>query len=102
MSTTAKLESLARLHLLINDELGYMLIDKQGANLFYQLINWRYETGSIILTTNSLFDHWDNNIFGDPIISSAIIDRLVHHCHIFKINGNSYTVKDKLNSSKKE
>lgn len=82
MSTAAKLESLARLHLLIIDELGYMPIDKQGANLFYQLINRRYETGSIILTTNLPFDRWDS-IFGDPIISSAIIDRLVHHCHIF-------------------
>lgn len=98
MSTAAKLESLARLHLLIIDELGYMPIDKQGANLFYQLINRRYETGSIILTTNLPFDRWDS-IFGDPIISSAIIDRLVHHCHIFKINGNSYRVKDKLNPS---
>ncbi|MGI6318300.1 MAG: ATP-binding protein [Dethiobacteria bacterium] len=44
------------------------------------------------------FDRWDS-IFGDPIILSAIIDRLVHHCHIFKINGNSYRVKDKLNPS---
>lgn len=95
MSTAAKLESLARLHLLIIDELGYMPIDKQGANLVYQLINRRYETGSIILTSNLPFDRWDS-VFGDSIISSAIIDRLVHHCHIFKINGNSYRVKDKL------
>lgn len=100
MSTAAKLESLARLHLLIIDELGYMPIDKQGANLFYQLINRRYETGSIILTTNLPFDRWDS-VFGDSIISSAIIDRLVHHCHIFKINGNSYRVKDKLASAQK-
>jgi len=83
MSTAAKLESLARLHLLIIDELGYMPIDKQGANLFYQLINRRYETGSIILTTNLPFDRWDS-IFGDPIISSAIIDRLVHHWPYFQ------------------
>jgi len=95
MTTAAKLESLARLHLIIIDELGYMPIDKQCANLFYQLINRRYETGSIVLTTNLPFDRWDS-IFGDTIISSAIIDRLVHHCHIFKINGNSYRVKDKL------
>jgi DNA replication protein DnaC len=98
MSTAAKIEALCRLHLLIIDELGYIPIDKQGANLFYQLINRRYETGSIILTTNLPFDRWET-IFGDSIISSAIIDRLVHHCHIFKINGNSYRVKDKLSSA---
>lgn len=94
-STAAKLEALSRLHLLIIDELGYMPIDKLGANLFFQLVSRQYETGSIILTTNLPFDQWDT-IFGDSIISAAIIDRLAHHCHILNITGNSYRVKDKL------
>lgn len=95
MSTAAKLEALSRLHLLVIDELGYMPVDKQGANLFFQLVSRRYETGSIILTTNVPFDQWDT-IFGDTVISAAIIDRLAHHCHIINISGNSYRMKDKL------
>ena len=92
---TEKIESLARLHLIIIDELGYMPIDKEKANLFFQMISRRYETGSIILTTNMPFDQWDQ-VFGDSIISSAILDRLAHHCHIFNINGNSYRMKKRL------
>jgi len=94
-STSEKIEALARLHLLIIDELGYMPLDKEGANLFFQLISRRYESGSIILTTNMPFDQWDS-IFGDQVISAAIIDRLAHHSHIFSINGNSYRMKDKI------
>ena len=100
MSVAAKLEALSRLHLLIIDEIGYTPIDKQGANLFFQLISRRYEHGSIIITTNLPFDQWDT-VFGDQVISSAIIDRLVHHCHIFNITGNSYRMKDKLKPKKK-
>ncbi|MGI6576440.1 MAG: IS21-like element helper ATPase IstB [bacterium] len=94
-STAEKIEALSRLHLLIIDELGYMPVDKEGANLFFQLISRRYEFSSIILTTNMPFDKWDS-IFGDQVISAAIIDRLVHHCHIFSISGNSYRMKDRL------
>ncbi|ATY83998.1 AAA family ATPase [Kyrpidia spormannii] len=94
-STPQKLASLSRYHLLIIDELGYMPMDKQRANLFFQLVSKRYETGSIILTTNMPFDEWDK-VFGDTIASAAIIDRLVHHSHIFHIQGHSYRMKDKL------
>lgn len=92
---TERIESLSRLHVLIIDELGYMPVDKEKANLFFQVISRRYETGSIILTTNMPFDQWDQ-VFGDTIISSAILDRLAHHCHIFNINGNSYRMKERL------
>ncbi|ANS52098.1 hypothetical protein BM86_12355 [Bacillus thuringiensis] len=92
---TEKIESLARIHLLIIDELGYMPVNKEKANLFFQLISRKYETGSVILTTNMPFDQWDQ-VFGDHIISSAILDRLAHHCHIFNINGNSYRMKERL------
>jgi len=97
-TTGKKLDALSRLHLLIIDELGYLPMDPKKANLFFQLISKRYETGSIILTSNRAFDEW-GNIFGDEVIAAAIIDRLVHHSHIFNINGKSYRVKDKLESN---
>jgi DNA replication protein DnaC len=85
----------SRLHLLIIDELGYMPIKREQANLLFQLISIRYEKGSIILTSNYNFDEW-GMIFEDNVVASAIIDRLVHHAGIFYINGSSYRVKDKL------
>jgi len=94
-TTGKKLDALSRLHLLIIDELGYLPIDPKRANLFFQLVSKRYEVGSIILTSNQTFDEW-GSIFGDEVIAAAIIDRLVHHSHIFHINGKSYRVKDKL------
>jgi DNA replication protein DnaC len=100
-SLTERIESLSRLQLLIIDEVGYMPIDKNKANLFFQLISRRYESGSIILTTNMPFDQWDK-IFGDHVISAAILDRLAHHCHIFTVNGNSYRMKEGLVHAQKE
>lgn len=85
----------SRLHLLIIDELGYMPITREQANLLFQLISTRYEKGSIILTSNYNFDEW-GKIFEDNVVASAIIDRLVHHASIFYINGSSYRLKDKL------
>lgn len=67
--------------LLIVDELGYMPIDIQRGNPFFQLVSRRYEKGSIILSTNKPFDRW-GQMFGDDVIASAILDRLLHHCHI--------------------
>lgn len=99
-SLTEKLLSYSRLNLLIIDELGYMPVTKEQANLFFQLISIRYERGSIILTSNYAFEDW-GMIFQDPIVAAAIIDRLVHHAKIFFINGASYRLKDKVKSSKK-
>jgi len=90
-----KLIAYSRVHLLIIDELGYMPIGRQEANLLFQLISIRYEKGSIILTSNYNFDEW-GKIFEDNVVASAIIDRLVHHAKIFYINGSSYRLKDKL------
>jgi DNA replication protein DnaC len=95
------LEILGRLDLLIIDEIGYMPIDVQKANLFFQLVSRRYEKGSIILTTNKPFDRW-GEMFGDDVIASAILDRLLHHCHIITTSGPSYRIKDKLAKVKKE
>lgn len=94
-TTGKKLDALSRLHLLVIDELGYLPMNPEKAKLFFQLISKRYEVGSIILTSNKAFDEW-GSIFGDEVIAAAIIDRLVHHSHIFNINGKSYRVKDKL------
>jgi len=89
-----RLEVLSRLDLLIIDELGYLPMDKQRANLFFQLVCQRYEKGSIIITSNKTFSQW-GEIFGDDVIASAILDRLLHHCHIIPIQGASYRIKDK-------
>ena len=90
-----KLIAYSRVHLLIIDELGYMPIGRQEANLLFQLISIRYEKGSIILTSNYNFDEW-GKIFEDNVVASAIIDRLVHHAKIFYNNGSSYRLKNKL------
>ena len=90
-----KLLAYGRLHLLVIDEMGYMPISRDQANLLFQLIATRYEKGSIILTSNYNFDEW-GNIFEETVAAAAIIDRLVHHANIFYVNGSSYRLKDKL------
>lgn len=87
--------NLSRLDLLILDELGYLPISPEQANLLFQLVSIRYEKGAMILTSNYGFEDW-GPIFTDQVIAAAIIDRLVHHSHIFVINGNSFRMKQKL------
>jgi DNA replication protein DnaC len=81
--------------LLIVDEIGYLPIDRGGANLFFQLISRRYERGPMILTSNQSFGSW-GEVFGDRIIATAILDRILHHAITINIRGNSYRLKDKL------
>jgi len=85
-SITQKLLTYLRINLLIIDELGYMPITKEEANLLFQLISVRYEKVSIILTTNYNFED-RGRVFQDNVVAAAIIDRLVHHAKIFYING---------------
>ncbi len=94
-SITQKLLAYSRLDLLIIDELGYMPISREQANLLFQLISLRYERGAIILTSNYNFDDW-GKVFQDNVVAAAIIDRIVHHAKIFYINGSSYRLKNKL------
>jgi DNA replication protein DnaC len=94
-SITQKFLAYSRLNLLIIDELGYMPVTKEQANLLFQLISMRYEKGSIILTSNYSFEDW-GQVFQDNVVAAAIIDRLVHHAKIFYINGSSYRLKNKL------
>jgi DNA replication protein DnaC len=81
--------------LLLIDEIGYLPIDRAGANLFFQLISRRYERGPMVLTSNQTFGSW-GEVFGDPVIAAAILDRLLHHAITVSIRGQSYRLKDKL------
>jgi DNA replication protein DnaC len=90
-----RIETLGRLDLLVVDELGYLPMDSRRANLFFQLVNHLYTRASIVLTTNVPFDGW-GKVFGDNIIAAAILDRLLHHSHVFSITGPSYRMKGKL------
>jgi DNA replication protein DnaC len=79
---------------LIIDEMGYLPLDDLGATIFFQLISARYERGSIILTSNKSYGDW-GSIFGDPIIATAILDRLLHHSTTINIRGESYRLKER-------
>ena len=90
-----RLNHYARYKLLIIDEVGFLPMDLDGANMLFQLINKRYEKHSIIITTNKPFGKW-REIFNDVTLANAILDRLLHHSYIININGNSYRLKDKF------
>ena len=91
----ARIKHFCRYELLIIDEIGYLPVDKQGANLFFQLIAKRYEKHSTIVTTNQTFNKW-GEVFSDNVLANAILDRLLHHSIIINIKGTSYRIKDKL------
>jgi DNA replication protein DnaC len=90
-----RLKLLTQPQLLICDEIGYLPIDRQGANLFFQLVSRRYERGSIIITSNQSLGAW-GEVFGDTVIASAILDRLLHHSITINIKGDSFRLKEKL------
>jgi DNA replication protein DnaC len=82
-------------HLIVIDELGYLPVDKIGADLLFQVISNRYETGSVIITTNQPFKQWGQIFNQDATLAGALIDRLVHHGIIIIIEGESYRMKEK-------
>ena len=84
----------AKYKVLIIDEIGYMPIDQDSANMFFQLIAKRYEKNSTIITTNMPFSKW-GDIFGSPMLANAVLDRLLHHSAVISIKGPSYRLKDK-------
>lgn len=90
----SRLKFFAKYKVLIIDELGYMPIDQDSANLFFQLIAKRYERNSTIITTNTPFSKW-GEIFGSPTLANAVLDRLLHHSQIVSIKGPSYRLKEK-------
>ena len=100
----ARLRAFMRHRLLIIDEIGYLNLDSEDANLFFQLITLRYEKKSTVITTNKSLSKW-NEIFGDAVITNAILGRLLHHSYIVNIVGPSYRTKDvleKFEESKKK
>lgn len=90
-----QLQTFLRPSVLVIDEVGYLPLDRAEANLVFQLVSRRYEKGSIILTSNKTFAEW-GGVFGDDVLATAILDRLLHHCDVLPINGPSYRLKDRL------
>jgi DNA replication protein DnaC len=82
-----------RFSLLIVDEIGYLPVTPGGGNLFFQLVNARYEKGAMILTSNRGFAEW-GEIFGDPVVATALLDRLLHHAVVIQIEGSSYRLRE--------
>lgn len=92
-----RLKHFGKYRVLIIDELGYLPIDKEDSKLFFQLVDMRYEKKSTILTTNINFNNWDD-VFFDPVIANAILDRVLHHAHVVNITGKSYRLKEYIQS----
>ena len=88
-----RIRFIARNALLIVDEIGYLPVTPGGANLFFQLVNARYERGAMILTSNRGFGEW-GEIFGDPVVATALLDRLLHHAVVVQIEGSSYRLRE--------
>lgn len=89
-----RIKNYAKYKVLIIDEIGYLPMDIQGANLFFQLIAKRYEKNTTIFTSNKPFSQW-NEVFSDVTIASAILDRILHHCNVINIKGESYRLKER-------
>ncbi len=89
-----KLKEYVRPQLLLLDELGYLPIDKRGADLMFQVVAARYETGSIVISTNRVFKQWGQIFDVDNTLATAMIDRLMHHGEAILIEGDSYRTKD--------
>jgi len=89
-----RLAHLTKPKLLIIDELGYLPFERRAAHLLFQLVNRRYERGSLVLTSNQPVGNW-GEVFGDAVLATAILDRLLHHSHVITIKGESYRLREK-------
>ncbi|MBM1171225.1 IS21-like element helper ATPase IstB [Microvirga arabica] len=87
-----RIRFLSRASLLVVDEIGYLPVTPEGGNLFFQLVNARYEKGAMILTSNRGFAEW-GEVFGDPVVATALLDRLLHHAVVIQIEGSSYRLR---------
>ncbi|MBM3525469.1 MAG: AAA family ATPase [Alphaproteobacteria bacterium] len=92
-----KLLGLSKAKLLIVDELGYLPLEPDAAHLFFQLVSRRYETGAMLITSNRSVAEW-GTVFADPVVATAILDRLLHHSHVLTIRGDSYRLRAKRRS----
>ena len=84
--------------LLIIDEIGYLPLSRDQANLLFQVVAKRYERGSIVLTSNLTFGSWDQALAGDAVLTAAMLDRLMHHASVVQIGGDSFRLRDKRKS----
>jgi DNA replication protein DnaC len=94
MLISGKMSVFLRPKLLVIDEVGYLPLERQAANWFFELVSRRYEKGSIVLTSNKSYGGWAT-LFPEVAIASAILDRLLHHSTTLSIRGDSYRLKDK-------
>ena len=92
-----KLLGHSKAKLLIVDELGYLPLEPDAAHLFFQLVSRRYETGAMLITSNRSVAEW-GTVFADPVVATAILDRLLHHSHVLTIRGDSYRLRAKRKS----
>jgi len=92
-----RLSFYAKPKLLIVDELGYLPLEPNAAHLFFQLVARRYERGSLLITSNRAIGEW-GSVFSDPVVATAILDRLLHHSHVITIRGDSYRLREKRRS----
>ena len=94
-----RLKTLTHPALLVVDEIGYLPVTRNGAILFFQLVNRRYEHASTVVTSNKGFEQW-GDILRDEVMAAALLDRLLHRCHIVNIRGNSYRMRRHVELSK--
>ena len=93
----ACLRSFIKPQLLIIDEFGYLPVPASAAHLLFQVVSERYERGSILFTSNHAIADWDQ-VLGDPVVATAILDRLLHHSQVLTIRGESYRLREKRHS----
>ena len=92
-----RLAHYAKPKLLIIDELGYLPFEPNAAHLFFQLVSRRYERGAMLVTSNRAIGEW-GTVFGDAVVATAILDRLLHHSHVVTVRGDSYRLREKRRS----
>ena len=93
MNQIQRSKSRSSIAVLVVDEIGYLPVSRDGAVLFFQLVNARHERAATVLTSNKGFEEW-GGVLGDEVMAAALIDRLLHHCHIVNIRGNSYRMRE--------
>jgi DNA replication protein DnaC len=98
MKLNYRLSSYSRFHLMIVDEIGYLPLTREESNLFFQFVSSRYESRSTIYTSNKSFSEW-GEVLGDQVMASAVLDRILHHCTVVNIRGESYRMKDRKKNS---
>ena len=96
-----RIRKILKSNLLIIDEIGYTPIERKEANLFFNLVSELYEKSSVVITSNKSFADWAE-MLGDEIMTTAMLDRLLHHAQVFNLDGDSYRLKDKPRKKKEE